>query len=258
MCAKALGMNKFRWKFLTAISFLVVASEYAQERVKPSVLGEPDDSVLRSLPHWTFTTEAYQREALRLLIEEANRVARELKLSEHLPITQSNLVEVFIQPPALGMFGTISTSNYVYYASVGKKLSGVSQRKLNEVWVKEQKEYVWPVSRLDTNAAFHAATQIMTAARMDVRALNRDFTIDVHATMSEGPYGARFVPDYWVAWLKEGKSVALIEFFEPTRSIRQLVVFDPKYILREPIRVPNLAKLLSQTNVLTKPLESLK
>src|SRR5438045_2943862 len=55
-----------------------------------------------------FTTKAYQREALRAFLPEINRVVRDLNLSEPLPITQSNLVEVFISPPASGMIGRVT------------------------------------------------------------------------------------------------------------------------------------------------------
>jgi hypothetical protein len=50
------------------------------------------------------------------MIEEANRIARELNLPEQLPIVKANLLEEHITPPriAQGMkvFGTVTTSNY--------------------------------------------------------------------------------------------------------------------------------------------------
>src|SRR5438270_1068533 len=61
-----------------------------------------------------FTTKAYQHEALRAFLPEVNRVARELNLSEPLPITESSLVDVFISPPASGMIGRVTTCNYNY------------------------------------------------------------------------------------------------------------------------------------------------
>ena len=47
----------------------------------------------------TAPTERYKREMLRLMIVEANRVAKELNLDEQLPITSSNLTLVFLVPP---------------------------------------------------------------------------------------------------------------------------------------------------------------
>lgn len=96
-----------------------------------------DNFMQKPKPNWTtttarqryeklnFTTPAYRKEALRLVIEEANRVAQELNLPENLPITESNLVEVFISPPSMVRlgFGNITTSNYTYYATVGDKFS---------------------------------------------------------------------------------------------------------------------------------------
>ena len=63
--------------------------------------------------------------------------------------------------------------------------------------------------------------------------------------------GRYFVPDYFVSWKKSGKSVAFVEFLDPTESVRQLYVKDAKYLLGKRVRVPNLAGLLTQTNATT-------
>jgi hypothetical protein len=44
-------------------------------------------------PALMFTTKAYHDEAFRLVLQEANRVAAELRLPEKLPITEADLVE---------------------------------------------------------------------------------------------------------------------------------------------------------------------
>ena len=65
-----------------------------------------------------FTTRAFQEEGLRLIIEEANKVASDLKLPEPLPITKTNLTHAFIG--AFGFIyedkslGNVTTSNYWY------------------------------------------------------------------------------------------------------------------------------------------------
>src|SRR4051812_18384507 len=78
-----------------------------------------DNSVLEGLV-WRGTTEAFNREALRILIEDASRLARDLALQEALPIQKSNLVSQGIFPPgwsdASGWFGSIDTANYSYAA----------------------------------------------------------------------------------------------------------------------------------------------
>ena len=116
--------------------------------------------------------------------------------------------------------------------------------------------YLWPISQINTNAAFQLATQILIAASMDVKALQRDCTVRIRASTPEGPNGKHFVPIYWIAWVSkraEGEDIGMgsgasIELFEPTREIRQLHVLNSEYILRKPLVIQNLDKLLSQTN----------
>jgi hypothetical protein len=193
-----------------------------------------------------FTTKAYQREALRTFLPEINRVVRDLNLSEPLPITESHLVDVFISPPASGMIGRVTTSNYSYTAGPEKKFAGVHQ--LPDVWDKQSRTNRWPISRMNTNAALATATQIMAAAGMDAEGLNRDCRIDIRASMPDGPRAKYFLPDYWVTWRKPGKVVAFLVFTDPNKIIRTLSVSDSAYILRKPIVVSNAAELLRQGN----------
>ncbi len=220
-------------------------------------------------PNWTaatarqryeklnFTTPAYRKEALRLVIEEANRVAQELNLPENLPITESNLVEVFISLPSMVRlgFGNITTSNYTYYATVGDKFSYLEKHfpdVMNKDYAELKAQYLWPMSRMDTNAAYQLATQWLAAASMDVPAISRDCNVHVEAFTPEGKTGAHFVPLYRVYWTqKNGSSVspaASIELFEPTKTLRQLRVNKSEYILRAPMQITNADFLLSQTN----------
>ena len=106
----------------------------------------------------------------------------------------------------------------------------------------------WPISRVDTNRAFEIATQLMTVVDMDVAGLNRDCAVEVATPDPEGFITKHFFPHFWVIWRKSGETVAYVEFVEPTRSILQLAVRDPKYNLREPLRIANLAELLGRTN----------
>src|SRR6267378_831319 len=63
-----------------------------------------------------FTTRAYQDEASRLVLREANLVAAELKLPEKLPITEADIVGRFISPYGFSYaekrIGRITTSKY--------------------------------------------------------------------------------------------------------------------------------------------------
>ena len=86
-------------------------------------------------------------------------------------------------------------------------------------------------------------------ASMDVKALNRDCKLTIRVFTPEGEHGSHFVPIYWVSWGIGDKPVASVELFEPTKTLRQMHVNGPKYILRQPSQVTNLDFLLSQTNV---------
>jgi hypothetical protein len=200
----------------------------------------------------TFTTAAYRKEALELVIKDANRVAQELNLPEQLPITETNLVTSHISPPRMAQglktIGTITTSNYVYAPFAGHGFSLVRTR-FQEEYILLQKEYLWPMSRMDTNAAYESATQLLKAASINVKALNHDCSLTIRAFTPEGEHGSHFVPVYWVSWGKDGSPVASVELFEPTKTIRQMQVNKPEYFLRKPLEITNLDFLLSQTNV---------
>ena len=207
-----------------------------------------------------FTTPAYREEALRLVIEEANRVAKELHLPENLPITRTNLLEAYITPPrmAQGMraIGNITTSNYTYYVSVGNKFSFLVRTHLEQEYNELKAQHLWPMSRMDTNAAYQLATQFLAAASMDVKGLNRDCNVHIRAFTPEGNTGKHFVPVYWVYWAAKGQeghgTAASVELLAPTKTIRQMHVNESKYILRKPLEITNLDFLLSQTNAPVK------
>ncbi|SRR6266545_7457156 len=129
--------------------------------------------------------EPYQREALKLVLQEANQVAKELVLPETLPITEHSLVRSFILPRAGAQswktIGKIVTRNYAYYVSKDNKfcfLEGTHQEEDIQRW---RSEYWLPVSQVDTNTAYQLATQWLAAASMDVKALNRDCRLHIDA-----------------------------------------------------------------------------
>jgi hypothetical protein len=218
-----------------------------------------------------FTTPAYIGEATRLVLLEANKVASELKLADDLPITKENAQQIYISP--FGMcwvdktVGNVETANYIYYVSQDDKFSYLEGTHQNEDSQKYMRQYQWPVSEIDTNFAYQQATQWLSAVSMDVNALNRDFhlIITVDTDFVKAPSG-KFVPIYYVAWCKKWKpvpgieytqtpewdSVASVRFFAPTKTLMQLRVEDPKYILRSPLVFTNLAELLLGTNSTTR------
>jgi serpin B len=214
------------------------------------------------------TTPAYKKEALRLVLAEANRVAQELQLPEKLPIEETNLVSIYIANPWVGIgsglgIGNITTSNYTYYMTVGGKFSYLTKRNLDQDFDCLKAEYQWPLSRIDTNAAYQLAIKWMTAVSMDVRGLNNCPHIEISPWIPEDAKDY-FVPVYRIRWSVkanqpytdnvgnkyEWHSIASVELLLPTKDLRQLRVEESKYILRKPLEVTNLDYLLGLTNAL--------
>lgn len=228
----------------------------------------------RTFANWMFTTPAYNKEALRFVIQEANSVAQELQLPEQLPVTETNILESFITPYPMrrhtrGAVGNVTTSNYIYCVSIDGKFSYLEKTHQDAQRSEWAAEYSTPVSQLDpntgqqifetntaftlldTNAAYQLATQWLADVSMDVSGLNQDYPHLVHPTLVWGSRGElRFVPLYWISWShKYGEtSTAYVEVFLPTKTLVQLRVEDSKYILRKPLVFTNLDYLLSQTN----------
>ncbi len=149
-------------------------------------------------------------------------------------------------------FGNITTSNYTYYITIADKFSFLEKRNMEQDYRDLKVQYLWSTNRLDTNAAYQLAVRFLKEASMDVNGLNRDCDVHIEALFPGGKSGKSFVPIYWVYWEKRMSkghgSMASVEVFEPTRTIRSLRVEDAKYILRKPLQVANVDSLLGQTN----------
>ncbi len=239
-CYRDRGLLRFIISFvLLPLVFDCRGSE--QELLSTNATGV---SVLSSFD-WRFKTRAYEKEALSVMIGEVNDVARRLKLNENLPLTTNDITSVHISPPALGMmFATISSRNYIYYASAGKKFSGLGMIELSKNFVEAKAKYRMPIGGLDTNNAFQLGRQIMEEAGMDVDGLGRDCTVEITPSFPDGRNGKYFVPIYMISWRKAGKIAAYVDVLVPTSSVRQLSVRDPAYILRKPLTTTNLLETM--------------
>ena len=198
-----------------------------------------------------FTTRAYEKEALRLVLKEANQVAQALELQEQLPISEVSLVAKYIPPPRLaqriGGVGNVTTSNYTYYVSAGNRFSFLEHSHLQQERIEFQKKFLSDSARIDTNAAYQLASEFLGKLLMDVEALNRDCSVRVQTVFPTSKSTQSLIPIYLVVWNKarQSGSCAIVEVCLPTKTLLQLRVEDPKYILRPPIVFTNLAELLS-------------
>jgi hypothetical protein len=259
-------------KLLTTIYKWVLClhllSTTAQAQTPDSPYGKPDD-LPPGVPHVVdtngnvfsldpmFTTAAFQEEGLRLVMAEANAVAKDLQLREQLPITRSNLTHAFIAPFGYTYvrkrLGNITTTNYSYNVGTAFKFSDIGVARYDERCLDYRKEYQWPITRLETNAPYQLATQWLAALHIDLAGLDRDCHVHVDVSpywndveLGEVPKNT-FTPMYCVWWAPKGSSTksggALVELFLPTKTLLQLNVDDPKYILRPPLVFTNLAAL---------------
>lgn len=237
--------------FLSPVAELARGTDLLPEGV-PNPLG-PDGRITSAI---TFTTKAYQMEALRRVIQEANDAAKEMKLPEKLPITETNIVKAFISPFGFARvkkaIGNITTANFIYYVSQDNKLSYVESANQEQDCRKYESTYTWPQSQMDTNQAFQLAQEWLEKASMDVEGLNRDFQVFIETEHSYvHPPAGKFVPVYYVYWAKQKQgagSAASVRLFTPANALLQLRVEEPKYILRKPLVFTNLSVLLAQTN----------
>lgn len=241
-------------------SFLGSPTAHATNRVQQTV-----PSITNALGKYTFeglnfTTKAYEAEALRLLIQEANDLASELKLPEKLPITGPDLKQVFICKYGISQIeprgiGNVRTRNYAYYVSVDHKLSYVERPQQEKECFDWVDRYQWPKSQIDTNAAYSLATQWLAAARMDIQRLNKDCLVKAEPDRFwNGKLNSTnaFVPIYWVSWrspenIRAGYgNVASVRMFLPTKTLITLRVEESKYNLRQPLVFTNLNTLLAE------------
>ena len=230
------------------LSLVLMLSAYACPSTNYVAQAQPMPAAVTPSKEPPLASDRYRGDALRLLIEEANKVAHDLKLDERLPIVEADLVAQYVPglpiAPKLRIVGNISTSNYTYYVSIDNKFSFLERTGLAREYERLKQQYLWPMSRLDTNAAITLATQLLSSVPMDVDALNREARINVLAFTPEGKSGAHFVPVYWVYWMPKdvsrNGSIATLQLFTPTRLVLQLRVERSKYILRRPLPVERL------------------
>jgi hypothetical protein len=217
---------------------------------------------------FSYTTQEYQREAKKLLIAEANSVAADLALPELLPITETNVRGVLVQPFGSAyndqMIGRVVTARYWYFMSVSNRFSYLSIADYEKVIGGLEISNRWPIGRMDTNEPYQMAVKWLSEAKMDVKALNRDCLVCIELSDVLRGWQARdaetFVPIYCVSWHSCTNRVDPIQYFScfkaevelcvPTHTLLQLRVYDGTYILRRPLTFTNLAELVGGTNIL--------
>lgn len=206
-----------------------VGGEQAGGASKDSAPGRPNPFSLAMPPH-------YREHAVKLMLQEVNSEAKLLNLSEDLPITEQNALEIIVGPPGLAEFvdgaGSIMTPNFHYTLTADFRLKFISPLKFDKPVERLQlkEKCLWPVERVDTNAAHQIAIQSLKLLYADVNALERDCTLTVTFWHPDESDQQHFVPLYFVGWIKDKQPIADVELLEPGHSIRK-VSLRPPYIL---------------------------
>jgi hypothetical protein len=208
-----------------------------------------------------FTTKQYQQAAFKLVLREANQVAKELELPGEYPIVESNLVEAIITPFGFNFvnntIGSVTTKNYCYYISQGNMFSYIEGTHQTAECLSLENSFTWPKEQIDTNSAYRLAVHFLTAVSMDVRKLRRDCNVIIKPdNIYVHPPPEFFVPLYWVNWTRKGyvpngdvanaisNDIASVLVFTPTKKLFSLRVEDPRYIGRRPLVFTNIDSLL--------------
>jgi|GEM_PF-1160366 hypothetical protein len=201
-----------------------------------------------------YTTPAYQDEAFRLMILEANQAAQALQLKEDLPITRSRIDGARISPFGFfyreGLMGYVATTNYSYRVLAAGKLDHIEIDHSYEVW-RALQDSLLPEDQVDNQAAYQLATQWLASLSVDVKALNRDCQLTVASSpilnyvgSGKEPTRRMFAPTYDVMWKSSnGWPAAGVQLYLPDKLLIQLSIDDPRYNLRPPIVFTNLAAL---------------
>ena len=247
-------------KLLLSLLFAVACARADEDVTLPKGFPDPYGTDARYGPHAFLTTAAYEKEARRLLLEEATKVATELGLPEEIPLTESNIVQSFIAPFGLAYVdkavGNVDSQHYTYVVGRGWRFSKLSIANWSAVCANYARTYRWPSDRLNTNSAYSLATQWLAAVSMDVAGLNRDCVMHVAPESYWNRFrwntlftNATFTPIYSVYWIPRqttnGLVAAELDLFAPDRTLLTLRIEDPKYILRKPLHFTNLDELLA-------------
>jgi hypothetical protein len=232
----------------------------AQERgrgLPPGVPREVDTNGYVENVDPYFTTQTYQREADRLLVQEANHAAQALHLEDDQPITETRVKWVQVSPFGLfyteGLIGNVATTNYTYGFLYGGKLNSIMIENSEEAWRNLQDELL-PADQVNNQAAYQLATQWLASLSVDVAALNRDCQLTAASSpvlnyvgSGEKPIRRMFAPTYDVMWRKPdgapGGPGAFVRLYLPDKLLIQLDIDDPKYCLRPPLIFTNLTAL---------------
>ena len=202
-----------------------------------------------------FTTQAYQNEAARLMLSEANQVAQTLHLEDELPLTRSNIMGVNVAPFGFfyrdGLMGSVVATNYTYRFLSSGKLDRIEINNGSQV-LQDCENALVPESQMNSHAAYQLATQWLSSLSVDVNGLNRDCQLTIASPPvfncvgnGKEPIRRMFAPVYDIGWKSTNvlEPDATVQLYLPDKMLIQMSIDDSKHDLRPPLIFTNLAAL---------------
>lgn len=199
-------------------------------------------------------SQQYRREALSLMMADANEAGTALHLQDRMPFKESTMASYFIEPifftwRKLGV-GYLDTGKYTLYFGKGNQLWVIDSTHQEDDAPGIIAQYTWPIEKLDTNAAYNLAMDWLRAFHADVDRLREssDVSID-HWVCAGKPEKMFFVPVYVFNWETKGTGefAAKVSLLSPTRTLISLRIADRNYNLRPSLPFTNLDHYMSET-----------
>jgi hypothetical protein len=217
-------------------------------------------------------TLAYKLVVAGMALSAMNSILGRLGLPAK-PIEQKDLIGAFVLPWEPGRqnqdvkpmlpAATFETTNFAFVFREGKLLLVVNTQTNGEQ-MDHYREWAKMHSLVDSNEAYHMATNWLARVYVDVPLLNQKYKVSVgqpHVWMTPpakwGEEGRNLtaVPLYYVTWSKGDYEAARVGIFGPTKQFTGLIIgdrdkgFDASICSHVYLRVTNEAELLAMTNL---------
>lgn len=212
------------------------------------------------------TSIGYQLVVVSIALTSANYIADRLNLRPR-PISQRDVTGFYVSPPGLDEQrfrpgATLWTTNYNFVFRDGK-LFTVMNANTNIESVEHYRQWAKMSSLIDSNGAYHLATQWLSRVFVDVAELDRRYKVGVGQPFFWGDEGANSIypsgwhvgtnkvalPLYYVSWSRDGNQAAKVGIFGPSKQLMGLTIDDLSLCSHTYLFVTNQKELVEMTNV---------
>jgi hypothetical protein len=212
-------------------------------------------------------TLAYKLVVAGMTLSAMNFILERLGLPVK-PIEQKDLIASYVSTPGLDEKSALPTANFqttnFMFIFRNGKLHFLGNTQTNSESVEHYREWAKMPSLIDSNEAYHIATNWLSRVYVDVPLLNQKYKVNVGQpgfwmtppeTLGGKGSGWTTLPLYYVTWCKGDYEAAKVGIFGPTKQFMSLIIGDvdkPEdasicshvYLL-----VTNVQELLAMTNL---------